>query len=65
MRLEADDGRPETSPPLDEAFKWQIVQLHESGMDWDGIRAEVVQIDNHLQQTASERSSPVTSVHTV
>lgn len=34
-------------------------------VDLDGIRAEAVQIDTHLQQTASERSSCHVSAHRI
>ena len=41
MRLEADDGRPEASPPLRrEAFKRQIVQLYEDGKPAREIKDE-------------------------
>ena len=40
MRLEADDGRPEASPPLEESSKRQIVQLYENGKPAREIKAE-------------------------
>ena len=35
------------------------------GVDLDAIREEAAQIDNHLQQTASERSSCHVSAHRI